>query len=154
MAYRRDWFKTRPYYLRAIEREAKMEKCYMALALIGRIFLAHIFLVSAAMKIVDPGGSQQYMAGFDMPATRFFLVAAIVFELTGGLSVLLGYWSRIGAIIILLFLIPTTIIFHTDFSNHTQMIMFMKNLTIMGGLFTVIAHGSGKLSIDTLIRRP
>lgn len=131
-----------------------MEKYPMVLALAGRIFLAHIFLVSAAMKIIGPAGSQQYMAGYGIPGTRFFLVAAIVFELVGGLSVLLGYWSRIGAIVLLVFLIPTTIIFHTDFSIRLQMIMFMKNLTIMGGLFTVIAHGSGKLSIDTLLRRP
>lgn len=75
-----------------------MEKCYTALALAGRIFLAHIFLFSAAGKLAEPAGTQQYMASFGMPATRFFLVAAIAFELVGGLSVLLGYWSRIGAI--------------------------------------------------------
>lgn len=129
-----------------------MDKYYTVLALVGRIFLSHIFLISAAMKIAGPGGSIAYMAKYGMPATHFFLVAAIVFELTGGLSVLLGYWSRIGAIILLVFLIPTTIIFHTEFSDRLQMIMFMKNLTIMGGLFTVIAHGSGKLSIDKLLR--
>ena len=131
-----------------------MEKCYTALALAGRIFLAHIFLFSAAGKLAEPAGTQQYMASFGMPATRFFLVAAIAFELVGGLSVLLGYRARIGAIILLIFLIPTTIIFHTELSVQLQMIMFMKNLTIMGGLFFVIAHGPGKLSLDTFVRCP
>lgn len=131
-----------------------MEKCSTALALAGRIFLTHIFLISAAGKLADPAGMQQYMATYGMPATRFFLVAAIVFELVGGLSVLLGYWTRIGSIILLVFLIPTTIIFHTELSVQLQMIMFMKNLTIMGGLFTIIAHGPGKLSLDALIHRP
>ena len=130
-----------------------MEKYSPALALVGRIFLSHIFLISAATKIADPAGTRAYMATYGIPATLFFLVAAATFELVGGLSVLLGYRSRIGAIILLIFLIPTTIIFHTEFSVRLQMIMFMKNLTIMGGLFTVIAHGSGKLSLDTVIRR-
>jgi uncharacterized membrane protein YphA (DoxX/SURF4 family) len=130
-----------------------MEKCYMALSLAGRIFLAHIFLISAVTKLAGSAGVQQYMAAHGIPATLFFLSAAIVFELVGGLSVLLGYWSRIGAIVLLAFLIPTTIIFHTELSDRIQMIMFMKNLAIMGGLFTVIAHGSGKLSLDTLIHR-
>lgn len=130
-----------------------MDKYYTALALAGRIFLSHIFLISASGKIADPAGTLHYMTAYGMPATRFFLVAAIVFELVGGLSVLLGYWPRIGAIILIVFLIPTTIIFHTELAVRLQMIMFMKNLTIMGGLFTVIAHGSGKLSLDALLRR-
>ncbi len=131
-----------------------MERCYTALALVGRIFLAHIFLISAAMKIAHPAGTQQYMATYGIPATLFFLVAASTFELVGGLSILLGYRARIGAIILLVFLIPTTIIFHTELSVQLQMIMFMKNLTIMGGLFTIIAHGSSKLSLDTFVRCP
>ena len=75
-----------------------MEKCYTALALAGRIFLAHIYLYSAAGKLAHPAGTQQYMASFECPQRFFFLVAAATFELVGGLSVLLGYWSRIGAI--------------------------------------------------------
>lgn len=131
-----------------------MDKCYTIIALAGRILLSHIFLISAATKIAHPAGTQQYMASYGMPATLFFLVAAATFELVGGLSILLGYRARIGAIILLVFLIPTTIIFHTAFSEKLQMIMFMKNLTIMGGLLTIIAHGSGKLSIDTFVRCP
>lgn len=131
-----------------------MDKCYTIFALVGRILLSHIFLISAAMKIASPAGTLGYMTNYGMPAATFFLVAAIIFELVGGLSVLLGYFSRIGAILLLVFLIPTTIIFHTAFSERLQIIMFMKNLTIMGGLFTIIAHGSGKLSLDTIFMCP
>ena len=95
----------------------------------------------------------QYMASKGMPMTSLFLLGAILLEVGGGLSVLLGFRTKIGAIALILFLIPATFIFHNFWSfdgmeQQTQMIMFMKNLSIMGGLFLVLVLGAGPLSFD------
>ena len=118
--------------------------------LIARALLGLIFVMSGISKITGFEGTQQYMASQGMPATAFFLVAAIVVEILGGLSVILGVWARVGAAALVLFLIPATLIFHTDFSQQTQMIMFLKNVSIMGGLLLLIAYGSGLYSIRSL----
>lgn len=115
--------------------------------LIGRILLGLIFVMSAFSKITGFEGTQQYMASKGMPLTVLFLVAAIIVEMLGGLSVILGVWARAGAAALILFLIPATLIFHTDFGQQTQMIMFLKNLAIMGGLLLLVANGSGAYSL-------
>jgi putative oxidoreductase len=117
--------------------------------LIGRILLALIFLMSGISKIGDFAGTQAYMESYGMPATAVFLVGAIVFEVAGALMIMLGYYARVGAIALIVFLIPATLIFHMDFGERTQMIMFMKNLSIMGGLLFVAAYGPGSYSLKS-----
>ncbi len=80
--------------------------------------------------------------------TGLFIVAAIAIELAGGLSVLLGYKTRWGAIALTLFLIPATLIFHTNFADQMQTIHVMKNLAILGGLLMIIQYGAGRISFD------
>ncbi len=116
--------------------------------LIARVLISAIFLMSVWGKITNPVGTQQFMAAHGMPLTGLFLIGAIILELGGGLSVLLGYKARVGAIALLVFLIPTTIIFHTKFSEQLQVIMFMKNLAILGGLLMVSYFGPGPISLD------
>jgi len=118
------------------------------LPLLGRLLLGLIFVMSGANKITGFEATQQYMEAQGMPATAFFLTGAIVVEILGGLSVIVGYRGRLGAAALVLFLIPATLIFHTDFSDQTQMIMFLKNLSIMGGLLLVTAYGTGPLSLS------
>jgi putative oxidoreductase len=120
------------------------------LPLLARILLGLIFVMSGLTKITGFEATQQQMAAQGMPLTAFFLVGAIVVEILGGLSVILGLWARAGAAALFLFLIPATLIFHTDFSQQTQMIMFLKNLSIMGGLLLVMAFGSGTYRIRAL----
>jgi len=122
--------------------------------LLGRILLGLIFVMSGITKITGFEGTQQYMASQGMPATAFFLVGAIAVEILGGLSVILGLWARAGAVALVLFLIPATLIFHTDFSQQTQMIMFLKNLSIMGGLLLLVAQGPGTYRIQGLVEEP
>ncbi len=119
-----------------------------AMALLARIFLAAIFVLSGLHKITDPGGTQGYMSAMGMPATGFFLVGAIVLELAGAASLLLGYWTRVGASLLIVFMIPATLIFHTNFADPIQFIMFMKNTAMTGGLLYVLAYGPGGLSLD------
>jgi len=117
--------------------------------LIARIFLSLIFLSSMAGKIGNFQGTAGYMQHMGMTfATEFFLVGAILLLAVGGFSVLLGYRAKTGALLLMVFLVPATLIFHNDFADKIQMIMFMKNLAIMGGLLMIYAYGSGPYSLD------
>lgn len=120
--------------------------------LIGRILLVLIFLQSGIGKIENFGGTVQYMASYGMPYTNFFLVGAIFFELVGSATVILGYFARFGALLLLIFLIPTTLIFHSNFADQVQMIMFMKNVSMLGGCLFILGAGAGKFSLDQLFR--
>jgi putative oxidoreductase len=127
--------------------DAKFHPIQNYILLIARALLSALFIWSGINKILDPVGTQQYMAAYGMPWISVFLVAAIVTELGGGLSVLLGYRSRLGAAVLALFLIPATLIFHTNFADPIQQIMFMKNLAIFGGLLMIVQLGSGQVAL-------
>ncbi|HXX36267.1 MAG TPA: DoxX family protein [Thermodesulfobacteriota bacterium] len=124
--------------------------------LIGRILLVLIFLRAGIGKVDEFSGTAQYMASHGIaPYTNFFLVGAIFFELVGSVTVISGYFTRFGAILLLFFLIPTTYIFHNVFTNPNQdvWIQFMKNVGIFGGLLVLLAAGAGRFSLDYLFRR-
>ncbi len=125
-----------------------MKNLQHILNLFGRIFIAAIFLVSGIGKIFDMQGTREYMMAYGMPAVTFFLICAIILEILGALLLLLGCGSRFGALLLIIFLIPTTLIFHINFGEQLQVIMFLKNLAILGGLFVILAHGSGTIGID------
>lgn len=121
-------------------------------ALIGRFLLAVIFLMSGMGKIGDFAGTTEYMLAHGMPMASVFLIGAIVFEIVGGLSLITGYKAKYGALMLIVFLIPATLIFHNFWTVpedmfKLQMIMFLKNLAIAGGLLVVYAFGPGKLSL-------
>jgi putative oxidoreductase len=130
-----------------------MERLSSIGLLASRILLSGIFLYSGASKIFAFAQTQSYMAGKGMHMTGLFLVFAILFELCGGLSVLLGVFPRLGALALTLFLILTTIVFHRDFSVPGQSVQFAKNLAILGGLLAILAVGGGEFSLRRLRRR-
>lgn len=121
--------------------------------LVARVFLSAIFIQSGMGKITGFSGTLQFMRDNGIPLTEIFLIGAIAFELLGALSVLLGYQTRIGALLLIIFLIPTTLIFHTNFAESMQVTQFLKNLAILGGLLMVFAYGPGAGSFDTPSRR-
>lgn len=114
--------------------------------LLARILLSTIFIKSGVDKVLDPMSTQQYMAAKGLPFASLLLVATILVLLVGGLSILLGYKARWGALLLIGFLIPATLIFHTNFPE--EEISFFKNLGLMGGLFMIVAYGSGYYSLD------
>jgi len=116
--------------------------------LIGRILVAFIFLMAGINKIGNPSGTQAYMAAFGMPFTGFFLVGAIAIEILGSLSLIAGYYTKLGAWALIIFMIPTTLIFHTNFSDQNQFIHFMKNVSMTGGLLYIATYGAGAWSMD------
>lgn len=124
-------------------------------ALLARLLLTGIFILAGVNKIGDFSGTQASMAARGMPVTAFLGLCAILLETGGGLAVLLGYKARLAALLLFLFLIPATLIFHTAFGGsfppeqaRMQQAMVMKNLAIMGGLLAIAIHGAGGLSLD------
>jgi len=121
---------------------------------IGRVMIAAIFLLSAVgNKIPNFQGTAAYMASEGVPAPQVMLAGAIVFLIAGSLSVILGYKTKIGATLLLAFLVLATYFFH-DFWTFEgqeagmQMIQFLKNTALMGTMLTLIANGPGPLSMD------
>ncbi|NES82807.1 MAG: DoxX family protein [Moorea sp. SIO2B7] len=116
--------------------------------LLARIFLSAIFIKSGIDKIFNIEGTTKYMEANGIPFAGLILIPTIIVLVGGGLSVLLGYKARWGALLLIGFLIPATLIFHTDLSQRIQEIQFMKNLGLMGGLMMVVAFGAGAISFD------
>jgi len=123
-------------------------------ALLGRACLSVIFIFSGGCKIFYWSETALKMEAAEMEMVHIFLALAILFEIVGGLSLLLGFKTRFGVLMLVAFLIPTTLIFHNfwdledPLQQQQQAIMFMKNLSVLGGLFYVWAYGPGKLSLD------
>ncbi|MEO1693461.1 MAG: DoxX family protein, partial [Cyanobacteria bacterium J06631_6] len=115
------------------------------ISFLARIFLSSIFLWSGTNKIIDPLASLAKMTAQGMPFTSVLLVGAIALEILGGLSVLLGIKPRWGAVMLVIFLVPATLIFHTDFSTELEQAMFLKNLAMLGGLLLLIQNGGGNI---------
>ena len=128
------------------------------MALLGRLLIAAIFLMSGIAKLTDTAGTVAHMKSVGIPYTDTLALVAGVSEILGAASLIFGLLTRVGAFGLILYLIPTTLIFHA-FWNYSgaerlpQMVNFMKNLAIMGGLATLVALGAPRLSIDHRIRR-
>ena len=127
--------------------------------LAARVLIGQIFLLSGVMKVMDPAGTAEQMAGRGMFWIPFFLWSAAAVELGGGLSLLLGYKTRLGALLLFLFLIPVTLTFHNWWTypdpkeQQVNLLFFLHNLTLMGGLLLVMTFGPGPVSIDLWRRR-
>lgn len=117
---------------------------------LARILLSAIFLKSGVEHLLNFGGTQQILVvkGIPMSLAGVLVAGAVVALLGGGLSVLLGYKARWGAIVLILFLIPATLLFHTKFSDPMQVIQFLKNLGLSGGLLMLVQFGPGAVSLD------
>jgi len=119
--------------------------------LIGRILLAHIFVLAGISKITAYAATQGYMNAMGVPGMLLPLV--ILLELGGGLALVFGLQTRFVAAALGAFCIATAAIFHSNLADQTQMIMFMKNIAITGGLLYVVAFGAGALSVDAWLAK-
>ena len=118
--------------------------------LIGRILLAAIFLLAGINKIPGYAGTQAYMESMGVPGMLLPLVIAL--EIGAALALIVGWQTRLAAAALAVFTIASALLFHADFGDQTQMILFMKNWAIAGGLLLLVAHGAGKLSLDGKLR--
>ena len=125
------------------------------LTVVGRVMLATIFLMSAVgNKIPKFGDVAGYMASEGVPLPNLMLAGAIAFLIAGSLSIIAGYRARLGATLLLVFLVLATWFFH-DFwtvedamQKQNEMIQFMKNVALMGAMTMIVANGSGPMSLD------
>ncbi len=128
-------------------------------AFIGRILISAIFIITGLHKLVDPAGTAAYIAQAGLPYPHFLAIAAGLVEVVGGSLVVLGLLTRLTGILMFLYLIPVTLVFHhfwtlEGMQRQMQMTNFLKNLAIMGGLLMLFAFGPGPFSVDRRIRRP
>ena len=115
---------------------------------IGRLFTAAIFIVSGLGKIAAPAITQGYIASAGLPAPRMAYLIAVAIEVSGGLFLLIGFHTRATAAVLAAFAIVTAFSFHNDFGDQNQLIHFLKNIAIAGGLLQVFAFGAGPFSFD------
>lgn len=120
--------------------------------LLGRLLMSAIFLVSAALKLAYWNGSVQGLEAKHLPVAPLLLAAAVTLELAGGIALVTGLLARPAALLLFLYLIPTTLLFHNFWAvsgpeQPGQMINFLKNLAIMGGLLLLAANGPGPFTL-------
>lgn len=121
-----------------------------AVPAIGRLLLAAIFIFSGIGKAMAPAGTIGYIASAGLPFATLGLVAAIAIELGGGVMLALGIKARIVALGLALFSVVTALAFHNALGDQNQLIHFMKNIAMAGGLLQVVAFGAGAYSLDAL----
>ena len=115
-------------------------------ALLGRILISLMFLTSGLGKITGYAATQGYMETVGVPGLLLPLV--IVVEVVGAIAVIVGWRTRWAAAALAGFCIVSALLFHADFSDQSQMISFMKNISIAGGFMVIVAFGAGPLSLD------
>ena len=114
--------------------------------ILGRLLLSAIFLINGIGKIFNYEGTIQYMENFDVPG--YLIIPAITVEILFPILLILGYYTKFSALVLSLFTLALAVIFHTDFSNQMQLMSFLKNIAIAGGLLIIFVYGPGKYSLD------
>ena len=131
-----------------------MEKLMNALqaiaAPLGRIMISLMFVTSGLGKISGYAGTQGYMEAMGVPGVLLPLVIAL--EVLGGLAVMLGWHTRIAAFLLAGFSLLSALLFHANFGDQMQMIMFMKNVAIAGGFLMIVSLGGGAFSLDNRLK--
>jgi len=118
--------------------------------LIGRIFLSALFLIEGVGKLFTQEQVIMYMEDYSVPSILF--IPAVVVEILFPLLLIVGYKTRLSAIVLALFTILLAVIFHTDFSNQIQLTQFLKNFAIAGGFIIIFVYGPDKYSIDYMLK--
>jgi putative oxidoreductase len=117
----------------------------------ARAALSAIFIISGIGKIGAFEGTQGYMESVGVPS--ILLIPTILAELLGGFAILVGFKARCAALILAGFSFAAAILFHADFGDQIQQIMFLKNIAISGGLLLLAKNGAPGLGIESLNQR-
>ena len=118
--------------------------------LFGRIFLSALFLIEGINKIFNYEGTTAYMESFGVP--DFLYIPAIILEIIFPLLIVIGYQTKICALIMAIFSVLLAIIFHADFDNQMQLISFLKNFAIAGGFIIIFVNGPSTWSVDYMLK--
>ena len=123
------------------------------LPFIGRLMIGLPFVMSGISKLGAYGATTGMISAVGLPFPPLAFAVAVAVELGGGVLLLAGYRVRFVATAMAVFALATAVSFHSNFADQNQMIHFMKNIAIMGGLLQVVALGGGKFSVDHLLAR-
>ena len=116
--------------------------------LIARVLLSVMFIVAGLQKFTAIDGTAGYIGSVGLPAPVALAWLSAIFETLAGIAILIGFQTRIAAILLALFCLFTALMFHFDFADQVQMLFFMKNVTIAGGFLALFASGPGSISVD------
>lgn len=116
--------------------------------LIARILLALIFILAGLNKFGNIAGTAGYIGSVGLPMGTLLAWATAIFEVVAGIAILIGFQTKLAAWALALFCIVAAVIFHNNFGDQIQMILFMKNLAIAGGFLALSVSGPGSISVD------
>lgn len=116
----------------------------------GRALIAAIFFISGVGKLLAPGATMAYIGSLGLPAPALGLIGALVLELAGATLLIVGYKTRLVALLLAAYAVVTALIFHHALADQNQMFHYLKNLAMAGGLLQVVAFGPGPFSLDNL----
>src|ERR1700676_1472169 len=124
-----------------------------ALALVGRILLGSIFVLSGLQKLMGYSGLVATLTGKGLPMPEVLAVLTVAIELGAGLLLVVGWKARWAAFLLFLFVIPVSLVYHNFWTMEgaqaaMNKIQFLKNVSIMGGMLVVTAFGAGRYSVD------
>lgn len=116
--------------------------------LVGRILLSMMFILAGYSKLTAISATAGWFGSIGLPVPTVTTVVVGLVELLGGLAILVGFQTRIAALILAAFTVAATLIAHMDWSDMTQFLIFQKNFAVAGGFLVLAAVGAGALSID------
>jgi putative oxidoreductase len=114
----------------------------------GRLLIGLPFAMSGLSKLAAIGGTTEAIRAAGLPLPPLAFALCVLVELGGGLLLVAGFQTRIVAAVLALFCIVTAVSFHSNFADQNQMIHFLKNVMMAGGLLQIVAFGAGALSLD------
>ena len=117
---------------------------------LGRILLSSLFLIEGVKKFFFQEETIMYMEEYGVPEILFF--PSLILEILFPILLIIGYKTRISALIMALFTLTVAIIFHTDFQNQMELIMFLKDIAIAGGFLIIAANEPKICSIDYVLK--
>ena len=125
-----------------------MEKSNRYLPPLGRFLIGAPFVLSGLGKLATHDATVAYISSVGLAFPQIGWLIAMTVEMGGGALLLIGYRARAVALVVALFTLATAIFFHHNFADQNQMIHFLKNIMIMGGLLQIVYFGAGPMSID------
>jgi putative oxidoreductase len=121
--------------------------------LIGRVLIGLPFAMSGLGKLAAFGPTTGMIAAVGLPLPPLAFIVAVALELGGGILLIAGYQVRPVALALAVFCVATGVAFHSNFADQNQMIHFLKNVMMAGGLLQIAAFGAGALSLDNRLSK-
>src|SRR6201990_3016784 len=122
-------------------------------AFVGRLLIGLPFAMSGFGKLVTYGATSAYIASAGLPVPPLAYAIAVLVELGGGLLLVAGYQARAVALALAVFSVAAAVSFHSNFADQNQMIHFLKNVMMAGGLLQIAAFGAGAISLDNRLSK-